>query len=156
MVAGSRRRDGRIFMLTLRITVWNHQPAVSAGEVRDTSLLFDVTLDDQDQVESLQRQFNGLERVSRPRRAGSAMFTCYRYQIAFFLDGKPVQVYAGSDNHGMWGVMENGERHPILRPRALLEDLHWSIGMPVWVGPQGRLMTPEERRRASAHAPDSN
>lgn len=91
--------------------------------------MFNATLDEQERVEFWQRQFNGMERGFF--RGGSALFNCYRYRIAFSLDGRLVQTYTGSSNVGSWLVEENGERGMIHQPRLILASLHASIGMPV-------------------------
>jgi len=97
--------------------------------------VFDRTLEDQKVVASLQQLFNQLQRGVY---GGSAMINGYRYQLAFIEDGVALQVYSGATCHNVWLVQENSARNIIPHPYAILNSLHKSMGLPVWISPTRR------------------
>ncbi len=117
-------------MLTLCITAWNYSPGHFADEPEpNTDMVFDKTLEDQNVVTDLQRQFNQLQRIGP---GGVVMIDGYRYQFAFLEDGVLRQIYEGATCNKVWLVQEGGARDFIGHPHAILNSLRELIGLPVW------------------------
>jgi hypothetical protein len=99
--------------------------------------MFYVMIDDQEQVDELCRQFNQLERYTFVE---NEIRTGYRYSFTFWNE-RYQEMYKGYTYSPQWLVRESrlNSKSNVSYPRAILQNLHESIGLPIWTDPETNM-----------------